>query len=144
MATTHESQTVKAHFAAICAAILPADVTNFAGELLEAELIGAPGHRAAIEPGVALPSDNKIANLVSEVMTRVAGSQDKFAKFVSVLESRNKKLAETLRRKHASRYETDHASTGRCQHGAGHEGNTAQLTPADQYSHFTDASSQSG
>ena len=94
MATTLESRTIKDHFTDICDSFpASADVTTFAGELLQDGLICVASHRAAIEPGVALPSDNKIANLVSEVMTRVAGSQDKFFRFVSILESRNKDLA---------------------------------------------------
>ena len=97
MATTRESQTVKDHFAAICTAILPTDVTKFAGQLLEAKLIGVSGHKAATELGVPLLSDNKIANLVSEVMIKVAGSQDKFNKFVSILEERDEELSETMR-----------------------------------------------
>ena len=40
------------------------------------------------------------SSLVSEVMTRVADFQDKLATFVSILESRNKELAETLRSAH--------------------------------------------
>ena len=121
MATTLESRKVKDHFADICDSIPASDVTTFAGELLQTDLICVASHRAAIEGGTGLPStSNKISSLVSEVMTRVAGSLDKFFRFVSILESRNKELAEILGRKHAS-YETDHESTGRRQHSAGHE-----------------------
>ena len=54
----------------------------------------------AIEGGTGLPSSDKISSLVSEVMTRVVGSQDKLATFVPILECRNKELAETLRSAH--------------------------------------------
>ena len=97
MATTLESRTVKDHFADICASIPASDVSTFAGELLQADLICLASHSAVIDVGTGLPSANKISNMVSEVMTRVAGSQDKFAKFVSILESRNKELAENLK-----------------------------------------------
>ena len=143
MATTMETRTLRDHFADIHNSIPASGVTTFADELLQAGLICVASHSAAIEIA-GLSSSNKISSLVSEVMTKVAGSQDKLATFVSILESRNKGLAETLRRKHASYYETDHQSTGRRQHGAGYEGNKSQLTPADLYSHFTDTSSQSG
>ena len=96
MATSLESRTVKDHFADICSSIPASGVTTFADELLQADLIHVDGHRAAIAIGTGLPSSNKISNMVSEVMTRVAGSQDKLAKFVSILESRNKELAENL------------------------------------------------
>ena len=96
MATTLESRTVKDHFADICDSIPASGVSTLADELLQADLICVASHRAAIEASTGLPSDNKISNMVSEVMTKVAGSQDKFAKFVSILERRNKELAREI------------------------------------------------
>ena len=88
MAKNLASRTVKNHFADICDSIPASGVTTFAGELLQADLICVASHSAAIDVATGLPSSNKISSLVSEVMTRVAGSQDKFAKFVRV-ETRN-------------------------------------------------------
>ena len=85
MATTLETCTLRDHIAAICDSIPASDVTTFAGELLQAGLIIDSSHKAAIEGGTGLPSSNKISSLVSEVMTRVAGSQDKFNKLILCL-----------------------------------------------------------
>lgn len=97
MTTTRETRTVKNHFDRICASIPTSGVTTFANELLEADLICIAGHSAAIDVG-GLPPDIKTSKLVSEVMTKVAGSQDKFVKFVSLLKSRNQNSDKCLPR----------------------------------------------
>ena len=128
MATTLETQTVKDHIAKICASI-PTSVT-FADELLQAGLVGEAGHKEAIEL-TGSSSRDKVSKLMSEVMTRVAGSQDKLAKFVSILESRNVELAENL----TSAYQgplasSDKSTAPQRKHCAGHEGNKTEPSPA--------------
>ena len=54
------------------------------------------GHQAAIAV-TGLPPANKVAHLVSEAANKVNDSPDEFYKLVSILESRNKELASTLR-----------------------------------------------
>ena len=93
MASTLETQAVRNHFADICRSIITeSDVTTFAGELLQADLITIASHRVAVAV-TGLPPDAKISNLVDEVMTRVAGSKDKFVKFVSILKSWDEELS---------------------------------------------------
>ena len=131
MATTLEKQTVKGHIADICDSIPASDVSTFADELLQAELVGEAGHKEAIDL-TGSSSRNKVSKLMTEVITRVAGSQDKFAKLVSILESRNEKLAEILRSAYqglASCSETE-SITPRRQHGAGHERRKTDPSPA--------------
>ena len=132
MVTSLESRTVKDHFADICASIPASGVATFANELLQADLIHVDSHRVAIAVGTGLPSSNWISNMVSEVMIRVVGSQDKFAKFVSILESRNVELAETLTNAYSGPLASSDKSTApqrkhRC---AGHKKNKADPSPA--------------
>ena len=99
MATRTESpefQTVRGKFAVICGSISAPDVVNFAGELLQSNLISDAGHQAAIAV-TGLSPTNKIAHLVSEVANNVCNSPDNFYKFVSIIEIRNARLASTLR-----------------------------------------------
>ena len=99
MATRTESpeiQTVRGKFAVICGSISAPDVVNFAGELLQNNLISDAGHQAAIAV-TGLSPTNKIAHLVSEAANNVCNSPDNFYKFVSIVESRSAQLASTLR-----------------------------------------------
>ena len=85
MTTSLETQAVRDHFADICDSIVTqSDVSTFARQLLQAHLITIASRREAVSPTGSSP-DTKVSNLVDEVMIKVAGSQDKFVKFVSIL-----------------------------------------------------------
>ena len=94
--SSSEFKTVRGNFVAICRCIVEPDVVLFAGELLQSDLISDASHQAAIAVN-ALPPANKVAHLVSEAANKVSDSPDNFYKLVSILESRNKELALTLR-----------------------------------------------
>ena len=96
MASSCEFKTVQGKFADICHCISEPDVVIFSGELLQSGLISNAGHQAAIAV-TGLPPANKVAHLVSEAANKVNDSPDEFYKLVSILESRNKELASTLR-----------------------------------------------
>ena len=91
-----EFKTVRGKFVDICHCISEPDIVEFAGELLQSDLISDAGHQAAIAIN-ALPPANKVAHLVSEAANNVSNSPNNFYKFVSILESRNAHLASTLR-----------------------------------------------
>ena len=96
MANSPERLVVRGHFADICSSVTDPDVTTFAGELLQDSLISEAGHSATIAV-TGLPPRDKLGNLLSEVMSRVSCSQDKFYRFVAILETRNFELASTLK-----------------------------------------------
>ena len=98
MTTSLETQAVQDHFADICDSIVTqSDVSTFAGKLLQVHLISVASHRTAVV-ATGLPPDTKVSNLVDEVMIRVAGSRDKFVKFVSILKSWNEELSAKILR----------------------------------------------
>ena len=90
-----ELKTVRGKFVDICHCISEPDVVEFAGQLLQSNLISDAGHQAAIAINASPPA-NKVAHLVSEAANNVSNSPDNFYKFVSILESRNAQLASTL------------------------------------------------
>ena len=96
MANSPERLAVKGHFANICTSITDLDVTSFADELLQDDLISEAGYSVAIAIMGLTPRD-KMRKLLFEVMGRVSCSQDKFYKFVAILETRNFELASTLK-----------------------------------------------
>ena len=105
MTTSRESdefKTVRTKLTSICNCISLSDVEKFSGELLQSDIISDAGHQAAIAVHTGL-SSNKVVHLVSEAANNVGNSPDKFYKFVSILESRNKKLASTLRSDYSER-----------------------------------------
>ena len=95
-------ETVKSRFVDICRCVAEPDVVEFAGELLQSNLISNAGHQAAIAVN-ASPSANKVARLVSEAMDNVSNSPDNFYKFISILECRNAQLASALRSDYSKR-----------------------------------------
>ena len=95
MADSSEFETVKGRFVDICRCVAEPDVVEFAGELLQSNLISNASHQAAIAFN-ASPPNNKVAHLVSEAMNNVSNSPDNFYKFVSLLECRNAQLASSL------------------------------------------------
>ena len=92
---------VRRHIADINECIAPADVTVFAGELLQAGLITPVSHKNAIEV-TGRSSVDKISALTSEVLSRFSIStsrstnSDLFHKFVGIIERRNIDLATSL------------------------------------------------
>ena len=98
---------VKGHFADICTSITDPDVTSFANELLQDELISEAGYSTTIAV-TGLPPRNKTGNLLLQVMGKVSCSQDKFYKFVAILETRNSELASTLKSDYKLRQDSQH------------------------------------
>ena len=98
-----ELKTVRGKFVDICHCISEPDVVEFAGELLQSNLISDAGHQAAIAINASTPA-NKVAHLVSEAANNVSNSPDNFYKFVSILESRNAQLASTLTSAYSERH----------------------------------------
>ena len=92
---------VRRHIADINECIVPADVTVFAGELLQAGLITPVSNKNAIEV-TGRSSVEKISALTSEVLSRFSTStlrstnSDLFHKFVGIIERRKKRLATSL------------------------------------------------
>ena len=92
---------VRRHIADINECIVPADVTVFASELLQAGLITPVSHTTAIEV-TGRSSVEKISALTSEVLSRFSIStlrstnSELFHKFVGIIERRNINLATTL------------------------------------------------
>ena len=103
MADSFEFETVKGRFVDICRCVAEPDVVEFAGELLQSNLINNAGHQAAIAVNASPPA-NKVAHLVSEAMNNVNNSPDNFYKFISILESRNSQLASALRSDYSERH----------------------------------------
>ena len=93
---------MKGRFVDICRYVTEPDVVEFAGELLQSNLISNTGHQAAIAV-TGLPPNNKVAHLVSEAMSNVSNSPDNFYKFISILDSRNTQLASDLRSDYSKR-----------------------------------------
>ena len=87
-------QIVQRHFADINASIVPSEVSLYANELLQADLVTLSGHSVAISVTGLSPQD-KISNLTGEAMRKING-QDKFDKFVEIIKTRNEDLASTL------------------------------------------------
>ena len=102
MADGSEFMTVKGKFVDICRCVAESDVVEFAGELLQSNLISNAGHQAAIAVTGSTPN-TKVAHLVSEAMNNVSNSPDNFYKFISILESRNARLASALRSDYSER-----------------------------------------
>ena len=102
MADSSEFETVRGRFVDICRCVAVPDVVEFAGELLQSNLISFASHQAAIAV-TGLPPNNKVAHLVSEAMNNVSNSPDNFYKFISILESRNAQLASDLRSDYSKR-----------------------------------------
>ena len=102
MSDSSEFETVRGRFVDICRCVADPDVVEFAGELLQNDLITFTSHQAAVAVN-ALPPAKKIAHLVSEVKTNVRNSPDNFYKFVSIIESRNAQLASVLRSEYSER-----------------------------------------
>ena len=100
MAVSAEFEAVRGQFARICDCISESDIERFAGELFQYGLISEASHQAAIAS--ALPARRKVAQLVAEAMNKVKNSPDDFDKLVSILESRDKRLASTLRSDYAT------------------------------------------
>ena len=92
---------VRRHIADINKCIVPADVTLFADELLQAGLITRVSHTNAIEV-TGRSSVDKISALTSEALSRFSISalrstnSELFHKFVGIIERRNKSLATSL------------------------------------------------
>ena len=93
---------MKGRFVDICRCVAEPDMVEFAGELLQSNLISNAGHQAAIAVNASPPA-NKVAHLVSEAMNNVRNSPDNFNKFISILESRNAQLASALRSDYSER-----------------------------------------
>ena len=93
---------MKGRFVDICRCVTEPDVVEFAGELLQCNLISNAGHQAAIAVNTSPPA-NKVAHLVSEAMNNVSNSPDNFYKFISILECRNVQLASALRSDYSER-----------------------------------------
>ena len=100
--SSSEFKTVRGNFVAICRCIVEPDVILFAGELLQSDLISDASHQAAIAVNAISPA-NKVAHLVSEAANKVSDSPDNFYKFVSILESRTKELALTLKSEYSAK-----------------------------------------
>ena len=107
MANSPERLVVKGHFDDICSSVTDPDVTTFAGELLQDDLISEAGYSATIAV-TGLPPRDKLGNLLSEVMGKVSCSQNKFYKFVAILETRNSELASALKSDHKLRQDSQH------------------------------------
>ena len=90
---------IQRHIADINGCIVSADVTKFASELLQADLITRVSQGTAIEV-TGRSAVDKIASLTSEVLTKLKTSNDRelFDKFVGIIKKRNKKLASILSR----------------------------------------------
>ena len=93
----HFATVVQRHIADINRCIVSADVTTFASELLQADLITPVSQETAIEV-TARSAVNKIGSLTSEVLTKLKTTNDRelFDKFVGIIKKRNKKLATVL------------------------------------------------
>ena len=95
----HFATVVQRHIADINRCIVSADVTTFASELLQDDLITPVSQETAIEV-TARSAVNKIGSLTSEVLTKLKTTNDRelFDKFVGIIKKRNKKLASILSR----------------------------------------------
>ena len=124
MANSPERLVVRGRFADICSSVTDPDVTTFAGELLQDSLISVAGHSAAIAV-TGLPPRDKLGNLLSEVMSRVSCSQDKFYRLVAILETRNVELSSTLKSDYKLRQNSQHVpqnvTTEEDQHHSGQD-----------------------
>ena len=87
-------QIVRGHIADINDSIAPSEVSSYANELLQADLVTFSAHNDAISV-TGLSPQHKISNLTGEAMGRING-QDKFDKFVEIIKTRNEGLASTL------------------------------------------------
>ena len=102
MEKDREKDTVRRNLVDICSCVSEPDIVKFASQLSQGGLISDAGYQAAITNVSGTPPTNKIAHLVSEVMNKVSKSPENFFKFVSILESRDKKLAETMKSDYSS------------------------------------------
>lgn len=85
---------VQRHIADFNASIAPSEVSSYANELLQADLVTTSGHSNAISVTGRSPRD-KISDITSEAMGKING-QDKFDKFVEIIKTRNEDLASIL------------------------------------------------
>ena len=91
-----EFLTVQGHIADINSRIQSADLPTFSSELLQAGLITDATHRAAIAV-TGLGPGHHIASLTAVTMAAIKATPCSFYSFVNILETRDKRLASTLR-----------------------------------------------
>ena len=91
-----EFLTVQRHIADIKSRIMPADLTDFSSELLQAGLIIDAAHGDAIAI-TGLGPRQKIASLITEAMEMIRTKPDLFNRFADILERRDEQFASNLR-----------------------------------------------
>ena len=93
-----EYLTIKDHIADINDRLTgEANVSQFADELLQADLINVPAHENAIAVNGVAPY-NKISALTSVAMAKIRTSPALFNALVAIIEERDTKFASELRR----------------------------------------------
>ena len=97
--TSPEYSVVKAHIADINRRIPATDVSSYAYDLFQADLICEAGHDSAITiTGIA--PQGKVASLTSEAMGKIKTSPHLFSRLVTILESRDKEIASIMRKEY--------------------------------------------